>query len=413
MHALDPSQGGVVDGQALESLVMLLMQKVEGYRNEVEELKMRHEEMKKYVRSVVEKLERHVERYCLDVGYGEIPLYLLLFSLLVKLCSVAQFYPSSLSSPSEPPDEMALPSPSSEGSNSFIEDDFSTSKDLDMSGPQDMPDYTGYGTQQPSSSPLLMLQGTRWQEQYQDVSRRIHYRDSIVTPAAADSSSLSSGMRMSPSMPSCSQTQNDFSGLRSMSSGSATASRREESMQVPRPPLLSVCSSMTSLGSNMSPSTSSSTIAALPVSSSSTVQSTGGTQQLTPPNFKTVIGVGLPAPITFSASSSSNTSTSANSTIFNTREHSPRILLVEDDEVARTLACKFLEKCGCEFVAVKDGMEAVNQMILGCYDLVLMVSITLVLPSTQILQASLFLFNLPSTCDCKIFLLFLLSLYES
>jgi hypothetical protein len=267
-----------------------------------------------------------------------------------------------------------------------------------------MPGYTGYEAQLPSSSPMLSLQGTSWQRQYQDISTSMDYRDCMVTPKAADPSSMSSGMKMYPPIPSSSQTQNDFSRPISLSSGSgavsATASRREESMQVQRsPPPLSTRTSMaittssrdsslpsmTSTGSDMSPSTSSSNVVTLPVSSLPTVHSTGCTQQLPPPNFKTVLGVGFPTPISSSVPSSSNTPASANNcscSVFNTWEHPPRILLVEDDEVARTLACKFLEKCGCEFVAVKDGMEAVNQMMLGCYDLVLMVSIIiLVLPS--------------------------------
>jgi hypothetical protein len=96
IHALDPSQGGwkgkgvgMVDGQALESQVMLLMQKVEGYRKEVEELKMRHKEMKEYVRSVVEMLKRQGERCCLGVENGEILLCFLFFSLLIKLFVLA------------------------------------------------------------------------------------------------------------------------------------------------------------------------------------------------------------------------------------------------------------------------------------------------------------------------------------
>jgi hypothetical protein len=55
---------GMVDLQALKSQVMLLVQKVEGYEKEVKQLRMRQEEMEKYVRRLEERLKRDGERYC-------------------------------------------------------------------------------------------------------------------------------------------------------------------------------------------------------------------------------------------------------------------------------------------------------------------------------------------------------------
>jgi hypothetical protein len=65
MHTLNlsHSQGrSTADVQALESQVKLLMQKAAGYEKEVEELKMRQEELEGYVRSVEERLKRGGQR---------------------------------------------------------------------------------------------------------------------------------------------------------------------------------------------------------------------------------------------------------------------------------------------------------------------------------------------------------------
>jgi hypothetical protein len=400
---------GTVDICALESKVMLLVQKMEGYKKEVGKLRMRQERMEGYVRRIEEIMEKEVKRCCSDAENGEILLYLFSLSsykLYSFWCSVARGSPSlSSSGTNKSSNEMVLPSSSSiistepqinpnyKDSTSPVEDGFSTPDDLDMpvSGPQDGGmDYTGYvGIQQPSLQPMSSIGSPHWQQRYQDAS--MEYGNFMATPKAAVLGSSSSGLKMSLSMPSSSQI-----GLRltrSMScgsgteSGSATACRTEKTMQGPRPPLPVLnssgsiassgsSSSIVSTGSNMSPSTSSSSgvnvnmkIGTSPVSSLSVFSLTGagGTQQLPLPNFKTALGVGLPASI-----SSSDTS------ILNTMERPPHILLAENDEVAKTLCCKFLEKCGCEFDAVKDGIEAVNQMMLRCYDLVLMVSISLV-----------------------------------
>ena len=67
MHALDlsHSQGGsTANVQALESQVMLLMQKAAGYEKEVEELRTRLEELEGYVKNVEERLKRGGHRCC-------------------------------------------------------------------------------------------------------------------------------------------------------------------------------------------------------------------------------------------------------------------------------------------------------------------------------------------------------------
>lgn len=50
----------------------------------------------------------------------------------------------------------------------------------------------------------------------------------------------------------------------------------------------------------------------------------------------------------------------------------PRVLLVEDDAVCRTLSSKFLQVFGCAIDVAVDGVTAVNKMNLEKYDLVLM-----------------------------------------
>ena len=52
----------------------------------------------------------------------------------------------------------------------------------------------------------------------------------------------------------------------------------------------------------------------------------------------------------------------------------PRVLIVEDDAVIRKMSTKLLEVAGCTIDVAVDGVEAVNQMNLSKYDLVLMVS---------------------------------------
>lgn len=52
----------------------------------------------------------------------------------------------------------------------------------------------------------------------------------------------------------------------------------------------------------------------------------------------------------------------------------PRVLIVEDDAVVRKMSTKLLEVAGCTIDVAVDGVEAVNQMNLSRYDLVLMVS---------------------------------------
>lgn len=51
----------------------------------------------------------------------------------------------------------------------------------------------------------------------------------------------------------------------------------------------------------------------------------------------------------------------------------PRILLVDDDQVARKLLRKFLQLFGCTIDVAVDGIGAVNKMNLEKYDLALMV----------------------------------------
>ena len=59
----------------------------------------------------------------------------------------------------------------------------------------------------------------------------------------------------------------------------------------------------------------------------------------------------------------------------------PRVLLVEDDAVSRKLSSKFLQVFGCAIDVAVDGVGAVNKMNLEKYDLVLMVSRSVV-PTT-------------------------------
>ena len=51
----------------------------------------------------------------------------------------------------------------------------------------------------------------------------------------------------------------------------------------------------------------------------------------------------------------------------------PKVLLVEDDSVCRTLSSKFLEVFGCAIDVAVDGVSAVNKMNAEKYDLVFMV----------------------------------------
>ncbi|KAJ1343142.1 hypothetical protein BSLG_002168 [Batrachochytrium salamandrivorans] len=50
----------------------------------------------------------------------------------------------------------------------------------------------------------------------------------------------------------------------------------------------------------------------------------------------------------------------------------PRVLIVEDDAISRSLSARFLEIFGCTFDVAVDGVDAVNHMAGGKYDLVLM-----------------------------------------
>ena len=52
----------------------------------------------------------------------------------------------------------------------------------------------------------------------------------------------------------------------------------------------------------------------------------------------------------------------------------PRVLLVDDDAVNRTLSSKFLKVFGCTIDVAVDGEGAVQKMNFGKYDLVLMIS---------------------------------------
>ena len=51
----------------------------------------------------------------------------------------------------------------------------------------------------------------------------------------------------------------------------------------------------------------------------------------------------------------------------------PRVLLVDDDIVSRTLGSKFLQVYGCTIDVAVDGESAVEKMNFEKYDLVLMV----------------------------------------
>ena len=50
----------------------------------------------------------------------------------------------------------------------------------------------------------------------------------------------------------------------------------------------------------------------------------------------------------------------------------PRVLLVEDDPVCRNLTTKFLQLFGCTIDVATDGVEAVNKMQSGVYDIAMM-----------------------------------------
>lgn len=50
----------------------------------------------------------------------------------------------------------------------------------------------------------------------------------------------------------------------------------------------------------------------------------------------------------------------------------PRVLLVEDDAVCRNLTTKFLQLFGCTIDVAADGVEAVNKMQSGVYDICMM-----------------------------------------
>jgi hypothetical protein len=136
-------------------------------------------------------------------------------------------------------------------------------------------------------------------------------------------------------VPSSSQIQNDLSRprlTRSMSWGSGTAfqaSMAEEIMQVPRPLPVSALSSMpassASSGSpnlsamtestrlNMAPSTSSQSSSMNVNMNMNDGGISGSTQQLPFPSFKTVLGAGLPAPISSPSGSGSAANKSASS----------------------------------------------------------------------------------------------------
>lgn len=55
----------------------------------------------------------------------------------------------------------------------------------------------------------------------------------------------------------------------------------------------------------------------------------------------------------------------------------PRVLLVDDDAVSRTVSTRFLQDAGCAFEVANDGALAVEKLRSTKYDLVLMVSILL------------------------------------
>lgn len=52
----------------------------------------------------------------------------------------------------------------------------------------------------------------------------------------------------------------------------------------------------------------------------------------------------------------------------------PRVLVVDDDAVSRTVSSRFLQHTGCSFDVATDGIAAVDKMNVAKYDLVLMVS---------------------------------------
>ena len=77
----------------------------------------------------------------------------------------------------------------------------------------------------------------------------------------------------------------------------------------------------------------------------------------------------------------------------------PRVLLVDDDAVTRTLSKKFLQVFGCTTDIAVDGVGAVTKMNLEKYDLVLMVgvfSFPLFLPSLWLLPSNLPVLLTPS-----------------
>lgn len=52
--------------------------------------------------------------------------------------------------------------------------------------------------------------------------------------------------------------------------------------------------------------------------------------------------------------------------------HAPRVLLVEDDPICRNLTTKFLQIFGCQIDVAADGVEAVQKMQQGVYDICMM-----------------------------------------
>lgn len=56
----------------------------------------------------------------------------------------------------------------------------------------------------------------------------------------------------------------------------------------------------------------------------------------------------------------------------------PRVLLVDDDSVYRDVSGRMLNMIGCSIDLAKDGLEALQKMSLEKYDLILMVTITIV-----------------------------------
>lgn len=51
----------------------------------------------------------------------------------------------------------------------------------------------------------------------------------------------------------------------------------------------------------------------------------------------------------------------------------PRVFVVEDDQVSRDLCAKYIQDCGCSVELASDGASAVNKMNIEKFDLVLMV----------------------------------------